>query len=89
MDEALKHLVYFRSGDGRRIKVFLPQTTVSLKRKEEFEGKLGRVIKPTERMMQLIVKILPDGYTPTLDEACAWFPLQAVIQCDLVNDEMG
>ncbi|EFO90463.1 hypothetical protein CRE_02611 [Caenorhabditis remanei] len=89
MDEALKHLIYFRSGDNRRIKVFLPQTTVSLKRKEEFEGKLGRLIKPTQRMMELVIKILPDGYVPTLDDACQWFPDQSVIGCELVQDEMG
>ncbi|PIC37262.1 hypothetical protein B9Z55_015948 [Caenorhabditis nigoni] len=89
MDEALKHLIYFRSGDARRIKVFLPQTTVSLKRKEEFEGKLGRLIKPTPRMMELVIKTLPEGYTPTLDNACEWFPDQSVIGCELVKDEMG
>uniref|UniRef100_A0A8R1HPK3 RRM domain-containing protein n=1 Tax=Caenorhabditis japonica TaxID=281687 RepID=A0A8R1HPK3_CAEJA len=89
MDEALKHLIYFRSGDGRRIKVLLPQTTGSLKRKEEFEEKLGRLIKPTPRMMELVIKILPENYTPNLDDACAWFPYQAVIGCDLVKDEMG
>ncbi|EGT48673.1 hypothetical protein CAEBREN_16231 [Caenorhabditis brenneri] len=89
MDEALKHLIYFRSGDNRRIKVFLPQTVVSLKRKEEFEGKLGRLIKPTQRMMELVIKILPEDYIPTLDDACSWFPDQSVIGCELVNDEMG
>uniref|UniRef100_A0A1I7TQ63 RRM domain-containing protein n=1 Tax=Caenorhabditis tropicalis TaxID=1561998 RepID=A0A1I7TQ63_9PELO len=89
MDEALKHLIYFRSGDNRRIKVFLPQTTISLKRKEEFEGKLGRLIKPTPRMHELVIKILPEDYTPTLDDACEWFPEQSVIGCELVNDEMG
>ncbi|CAI2349856.1 unnamed protein product [Caenorhabditis sp. 36 PRJEB53466] len=89
MDEALKHLIYFRSGDGRRIKVFLPQTAGSLKRKEEFEGKLGRLIKPTPRMMELVIKILPDNYTPNLDDACAWFPYQAVIECVPATDEMG
>lgn len=89
MDEALKHLIYFRSGDNRRIKVFLPQTTNSLKRKEEFEGKLGRLIKPTPRMMELVIKILPNGYTPSLDDACEWFPDQSVIGCEMVMDEMG
>ncbi|CAB3406090.1 unnamed protein product [Caenorhabditis bovis] len=89
MDEALRHLIYFRTGDGRRIKVYLPQNTQSLKRKEEFESKLGRVIKPTPRMLQLVVKVLPSGYEPSLDDACAWFPDQAVIGCELVNDEMG
>lgn len=61
----------------------------SLKRKEEFEGKLGRLIKPTQRMMELVIKILPDEYVPNLDDACGWFPYQAVIGCDLVADEMG
>ncbi|CAI5448907.1 unnamed protein product [Caenorhabditis angaria] len=89
MEEALTHLVYFRSPDGRRIKILLPQTPGSLKRKEELEKKLGRVIKATPRMKELVVKVLPENFEPSLDLACSWFPLQSVIGCDLLHDEWG
>ncbi|CAD6195472.1 unnamed protein product [Caenorhabditis auriculariae] len=90
LGEVIKHLIYFRSTDShRRIKIFLPQVPKAVKRKEELELKLGHLIKPTPRMFQLIVKVLPAGYEPTLDDACAWFPSQSVTDVQLENDELN
>ncbi|GMS95557.1 hypothetical protein PENTCL1PPCAC_17732, partial [Pristionchus entomophagus] len=53
---AMVNLIYFRSKGDRRIKVYLPQTTVALKRKSEFEKRLGRKIEYPEAMRKIMVK---------------------------------
>ncbi|VDM53139.1 unnamed protein product [Angiostrongylus costaricensis] len=75
MNEAMQHLIYVRCPHGRRIKIFLPQT---VNQKEEFESKLGRVIQPTRRMHQLVVKVLPINYERELQ--CYWFSRRRSIE---------
>ncbi|KAK6050285.1 hypothetical protein COOONC_12209 [Cooperia oncophora] len=87
MHEAMRHLIYVRCPLGRRIKIFLPQTTTAMKLKEEFEGKLGRTIQPTKRMHQLIVKVLPENYELTLETAKEMFaPLEPVAVENVKDD---
>lgn len=88
MHEAMRHLIYVRCPQGRRIKIFLPQTTTAVKLKEEFEGKLGRVIKPTRRMHQLIIKVLPDEYELTLEAAKEMLAPCEVAEVENVKDDL-
>ncbi|KHJ78502.1 hypothetical protein OESDEN_21876 [Oesophagostomum dentatum] len=89
MTEAMRHLIYVRCPQGRRIKIFLPQTPSAMKLKEEFESKLGRVIQPTKRMHQLIVKVLPEDYELTLEEARDIFAPFVPTEVENVQDDMG
>ncbi|WKY03542.1 hypothetical protein Q1695_004921 [Nippostrongylus brasiliensis] len=88
MHEAMRHLIYVRCPQGRRIKIFLPQTTTAVKLKEEFEGKLGRVIQPTLRMRQLIVKVLPENYELTLEAAKELFAPCVPVEVENVKDDI-
>ncbi|VDO25984.1 unnamed protein product [Haemonchus placei] len=87
MHEAMRHLIYVRCPLGRRIKIFLPQTTSAMKLKEEFEGKLGRTIEPTRRMHQLIVKVLPENYELTLEAAKEMFAPLEPVEVENVKDD--
>ncbi|XGW30286.1 hypothetical protein V3C99_009346 [Haemonchus contortus] len=87
MHEAMRHLIYVRCPLGRRIKIFLPQTTSAMKLKEEFEGKLGRTIEPTRRMHQLIVKVLPENYELTLETAKELFAPLEPVEVENVKDD--
>ncbi|KAK6030593.1 hypothetical protein OSTOST_03269 [Ostertagia ostertagi] len=87
MHEAMRHLIYVRCPLGRRIKIFLPQTTSAMKLKEEFEGKLGRTIEPTRRMHQLVVKVLPENYELTLEAAKEMFAPLEPVEVENVKDD--
>ncbi|KJH43377.1 hypothetical protein DICVIV_10603 [Dictyocaulus viviparus] len=87
MNEAMRHLIYVRCPQGRRIKIFLPQTPTAVKIKEEFESKLGRVIQPTRRMHQLIVKVLPNDYELTLEAAKEMFAPLVPAEVENVKDD--
>ncbi|ETN71584.1 hypothetical protein NECAME_04616 [Necator americanus] len=89
MNEAMRHLIYVRCPQGRRIKIFLPQTPSAMKLKEEFEGKLGRVIQPTRRMHQLVIKVLPENYELTLETARELFAPYIPTEVENVKDDLG
>ncbi|EYC22032.1 hypothetical protein Y032_0018g3674 [Ancylostoma ceylanicum] len=89
MNEAMRHLIYVRCPQGRRIKIFLPQTPSAMKLKEEFEGKLGRVIQPTRRMHQLVLKVLPENYELTLEAAREMFAPYVPTEVENVKDDLG
>ncbi|KAE9421771.1 hypothetical protein Angca_000710, partial [Angiostrongylus cantonensis] len=88
MNEAMQHLIYVRCPDGRRIKIFLPQTPTAVNQKEEFESKLGRVIQPTRRMHQLVVKVLPNNYELSLETAQAMFAPHNPTEVENVKDDI-
>ncbi|CAJ0601453.1 unnamed protein product [Cylicocyclus nassatus] len=89
MTEAMRHLIYVRCPQGRRIKIFLPQTPSAMKLKEEFEGKLGRVIQPTRRMHQLVLKVLPHNFELTMDAARELFAPYVPAEIENVKDDLG
>ncbi|CAJ0959351.1 unnamed protein product, partial [Mesorhabditis belari] len=74
MPTAIRSLIYIRSPNQRRIKIYLPQHEVTVKAKDDFEKKLGRVIEQTEMMKQLVVKVLPAECIPTIEKGIEWFP---------------
>lgn len=61
-----------------------------MKQKDELEEKLGRIIKPTARMYQLVLKILPkEEYS--LNDTKSWFSEVAdqIVNWEQIEDEIG
>ncbi|KAF8374477.1 hrpu-2 [Pristionchus pacificus] len=86
---AMVNLIYFRSKGDRRIKVYLPQTIVALKRKSEFEKRLGRKIAYPEAMRKIMVKSTDLSLaecTFGMDEAKAVFPHREIESVERITD---
>ncbi|CAJ0563570.1 unnamed protein product, partial [Mesorhabditis spiculigera] len=89
MPSAMRSLIYIRSPHKRRIKIYLPQHETTLKSKDDFEKRLGRVIEETLSMRQLIVKVLPETFELTLEKAKEWFSDFNVESAEAVKDGRG
>ncbi|GMT23915.1 hypothetical protein PFISCL1PPCAC_15212, partial [Pristionchus fissidentatus] len=86
---AMVNLIYFRSKGERRIKVYLPQTTNALKRKSEFEKRLGRKIEIPDTMRKMMVKstdVSLSECTFGVDEAKIAFPDREIESVERVVD---
>ncbi|GMR47881.1 hypothetical protein PMAYCL1PPCAC_18076 [Pristionchus mayeri] len=86
---AMVNLIYFRSKGDRRIKVYLPQTVVALKRKSEFEKRLGRKIAYPDAMKKIMVKSTDLSLaecTFGMDEAKVAFPDEEIESVERITD---
>ncbi|GMR44682.1 hypothetical protein PMAYCL1PPCAC_14877, partial [Pristionchus mayeri] len=89
---AMVNLIYFRTKGDRKIKVYLPQTVPALKRKAEFERRLGRKIEYPEAMRQIMVKSTEVSLaecTFGMDEAKVAFPNKEIESVESITDCNG